>query len=466
MNILHFVRIDRKKKEAVYLQIVFQLINAIQRRLILEGEKLPGTRVIAEKLGVHRKTVVKAIEELQAQGWLETKNRSGTFVSYPIISSEQIEGVFRNETKNQANFTFTKSYLLDSPYAIFKQKSQWNEGRPDYSLAPLEEVNRYYRSAMKRKQVQRTMNDLRYRTNPYFIQQLSYYLNLTKKLHISPENIAISAQNNSLLYAISKILLTKNDLVLVGELGSYKANMLFKQMEANIQTIPVDSNGIIVSEIRKRYKKGEIRLLYLNSMSHYPTTVSMSLERKKEVLQLAEEYDFILLDDNEWEEFVPESTTSSLYKMEGANRLIFVGAFGRMFQTTYQYAYVLGPKDFIQEVEKFLTMLEPQTDKIVQQALGEMIEEGDFFRITKKMSRTYKERLKNFTKQLQTLLSDEVILFSDYHELAVWLPIYHPAKLKEVLAKLKQIGGEVPHYCIYQKGIRIGVLTTVEGIQI
>ena len=80
-----FIRIDRKKEEAVYLQIVFQFINAVRTRLLEEGDRLPGSRKIAEDLQVHRKTVVAALAELQEQGWVMTQANIGSFVSDPEV---------------------------------------------------------------------------------------------------------------------------------------------------------------------------------------------------------------------------------------------------------------------------------------------------------------------------------------------------------------------------------------------
>lgn len=71
INFSRYIRINRKKPEAIYLQIVYQFINAVQRGDLKVGEKIVGSRVLSENIGVHRKTVVSAMEELQAQGWVE-----------------------------------------------------------------------------------------------------------------------------------------------------------------------------------------------------------------------------------------------------------------------------------------------------------------------------------------------------------------------------------------------------------
>src|SRR5699024_12567643 len=75
-----FIKIDRRKSDAVYLQIVYQFIQAVQRGLLSDGNKIPGSRNLCKELGVHRKTIVAALEELQTQGWVTIRRAVGTLV--------------------------------------------------------------------------------------------------------------------------------------------------------------------------------------------------------------------------------------------------------------------------------------------------------------------------------------------------------------------------------------------------
>ena len=79
------ILLERSSGTPVYLQIAHQMINAIQRGVLLTGVQLPGTRVLAETLDVHRKTVVAAYNELDAQGWIEMLPNRGTFVTRKTI---------------------------------------------------------------------------------------------------------------------------------------------------------------------------------------------------------------------------------------------------------------------------------------------------------------------------------------------------------------------------------------------
>ena len=100
------IQIQKASNTPVYLQIANALIQEIKTGRIGPGIKLPGTRAMAQILGVHRKTLVSAYEELDAQGWIEMKPSKGTFTSreLPEINPRQLRASakrtssFPNET--------------------------------------------------------------------------------------------------------------------------------------------------------------------------------------------------------------------------------------------------------------------------------------------------------------------------------------------------------------------------------
>src|SRR5690554_7628188 len=110
------------------------------------------------------------------------------------------------------------------------------------------------------------------------------------------------------LYLISQLLLQPGDLVLVGAPSYFSANMIFHQAGAQIRTIPVDENGLDVEYIRKNFVKNSIRCVYCTPQRHYPTTATLSAERRLELTTLAHEYGFSVIEDD----FRSEEHTSEL----------------------------------------------------------------------------------------------------------------------------------------------------------
>ncbi|MFZ0595513.1 MAG: winged helix-turn-helix domain-containing protein, partial [Flavobacterium sp.] len=75
-----FIQLKPEDATALYLQIVFEFIKAIQTGLLPEGTKLPGTRILCKLLAVNRNTLIKAFQDLELQGWIEILPNKGTFI--------------------------------------------------------------------------------------------------------------------------------------------------------------------------------------------------------------------------------------------------------------------------------------------------------------------------------------------------------------------------------------------------
>ena len=86
VNILlkQLIDFDKSISQPLYIQVSQQIINAIQRQYLSEGTMLPGTRVFAKLLNVHRNTAVAIYDELSSLGWVEIIPNKGTFIFAPV----------------------------------------------------------------------------------------------------------------------------------------------------------------------------------------------------------------------------------------------------------------------------------------------------------------------------------------------------------------------------------------------
>src|SRR5699024_10099056 len=222
------IKIDRRKSDPVYLQIVYQFINAIQRSLLNDGDRIPGSRKLSKELGIHRKTMIAALEELEAQGWVETRPNIGTFVKNLEAEKENIL-IRRSRFTHTSPFHFQENFVLDLPYQEHNCEYYFTDGTPDYRVVQTDEIAQFYSSALKRKAVIRQVSEDSMQGNLFFRQQLSYYLNLTRGFHISEKNLLNSQNKAILLHILSQLLIKGGDTVLVGEFSHFLPNMIFGQ---------------------------------------------------------------------------------------------------------------------------------------------------------------------------------------------------------------------------------------------
>lgn len=442
-----FIQLDRRKKDPVYLQIVFQFIHAVNRNLLTHEDRLPGSRSIAEDLQIHRKTVVAALGELQDQGYLRTVPGVGTFVTIPELHKGDDGGKNRvQQPSEQATFTFKRDFVLDSPVSEIPRQLYFTDGSPDFNTVPLEELGRAYASVLRRE----SKPDELASGNIFFREQLSFYLNVSRGFHLSRSYMLPLSSREQVFTVLSQLILSRGEVVLVEELSFYLANMIFSQVGAKLRTIPVDAEGMDVEYIAAHFKRGEIRAVYINPRSQYPTGVRLSLTRRSRLLELARVLDFVVIEDDvDFEFSIPKEHHNPLMGMEGRERVIYLGAFGRYLPPEFQMYFMIGPRDFIIEGEKYLNIL-GRPRFLMEKALGEIIHQGDIHRYQRKSTKTLRERKEKFAELLRLHLG-EVIEFSVPRSgLAFWIRFNQHVPLALLQEKAHQKGLMIPSLCLYQ----------------
>jgi len=356
--------IDKSLSTAVYLQITQQIINAIQRGILLVGIKLPGSRILAKTLGVHRKTVVAAMQELESQGWLFIQPNVGTYVVNPENQKgKKTKVMFYSSLSaypNQTGFTFKTSDLLslDSNLATTNDLL-CTDGTPDIRLSYYTNLIQGYSASLKRKSVKNKLEVGQFENN-YFRQQLTNYLNLTRGLHILPENILITRSTEMSLFILAQTILSASDLVVVGHLSYYKANMIFQQVGAQLKTIPVDEYGLNIDALEAYVKKQPIRAVYVTPQHHYPTTVTLSAERRLALLELAKQYGFVIIEDDYDSDFqYDKSAMLPLASADLNGMVVYTGTFGKALLPNFRTGFIVAPVNLIKEARKYLHIIYP-----------------------------------------------------------------------------------------------------------
>lgn len=444
------IKIDRTKEDAVYMQIVYQFINAVRRNLLEDGDRLPGSRRIAEELRIHRKTIVAALDELQDQGWVETRPNIGSFVANPELASTNSTKVkFFEQPPQRAPFHFRRELILDNPLPENLERLYFTDGTPDYRVIAVEELVRFYASVLKRKKLANDLPSMA-EGNLYFKDQLSYYLNVSRGFHLSRDFLLPIAGREQVFSILSRLLIKSGDIVLVENLSYFLPNMIFSQAGARIKTVPVDKQGMNIAYIEEHFRPGDLRFVYINPQSQYPTTVGLSESRKTQLLELAQRYDFIVVEDDTYFEFSPaKSKSDSLLRKNAGNRVVYLGAFGGFLDAGFQMNFIIGPKDFLEEGKKYLSIF-GKPNFMLEQALGEIIHQGDIHRYQRKFRKVNNERKELFAQLLQSYFKNQICFDVPYSGLAFWIRFEESFSLTRLQEKARDMGLMIPGICLFQ----------------
>ena len=460
---LSFIQLDRNGKTPIFLQLAQQLINAIQRGYLMPGSKLPGSRTLSELLQLHRKTVIAAYDDLHHQGWIAIQPNKGAYVMDHQTKSKRPydDLVALANYPTETGYTFRQSNVLDDPFEQTTCNYQFNDGLPDIRLTQVRYLSSLYSASMKRKNIHQKISGSNSYDSFYFKEQLSNYLNSSRGLHISKHNLVITRSTEMSLYLIAQLLITQNDVVFVGELSLFTANMIFLRAGANIQTLAIDEHGINIDQLAEKLKSTKVRMVYITPHHHYPTTVTLSAQRRVQLLQLAQEHGFIIIEDDYDYDFQYEkSTVMPLASADLSGMVIYVGSFGKSLAPSFSTGFVVAPRNLINEMQKYMGILDRQGDVVMEQVLGEMIAEGDIHRHLKKSLKVYQERRNNCCALLAKHFGQQLSFEVPTGGLAIWAEWKVPISLLKLAKDCRAKDLFIPKNILYQNrkttAMRIG----------
>ncbi|TQM49731.1 GntR family transcriptional regulator/MocR family aminotransferase [Arcticibacter tournemirensis] len=450
----HIVSIDRDSSTAVYLQIARQLTNAIKQGHLVPGSRLPGSRALSLELKVHRKTVVAAYGELEAQGWIEVSPNRGAYINNIPEQNDPFSSRFGQAPiafASQTGYTFRRSILLDKPQEPNPGWLAFSDGMPDVRLTPTERLTRTYSGIMKRKNNRKYLAYSAVEGNVFYREILAEYLNNTRGLHITKDNILTTRGTQMAIFLTSALLLTPGDLVIVARLGFYESNMIFQHFGASLMQVPVDQDGISVDAIARLCKVNRIRMVYVTPSHHYPTGVTLSEQRRRELLELSEKYGFIILEDNYEHDFHYEGGLPlPIASADQSGMTIHIGSFCKVLAPGLRMGYLVAPPNLIDELGRLRQIVDRQGDATMEQTVAELLAEGEIQRQLKKNQRVYQERRDAFCSLLQSKLNGHVKFASPPGGLSVWTEWDKTLNLMRISKQCMRQGLYLPQTLLYQ----------------
>jgi GntR family transcriptional regulator/MocR family aminotransferase len=262
------IQFQKESETPVYLQIANAVIQEMKKGRVGPGIKLPGTRMMAELLQVHRKTIVRAYEELDAQGWIEMHPSKGTFTSkeLPEINPRSLPGKKEKQTAfpSQTGYAVKQDESIRKPVNTFRGISGFHDG-PDVRLVPVEDIGRAYKSVLVRHTNLKYLSYVDAGGLEKFRKVLSDYLNTSRGLQTTWQNIMITRGSQMGLYLLSLVLFKKGDAIIVGDTNYYYADHTFLKAGMKITRIKVDDSGIDVDAIEKICKRKKFKALFITS---------------------------------------------------------------------------------------------------------------------------------------------------------------------------------------------------------
>ena len=459
------ISIDRRLQQPVYLQIANQLIELITARKLPPETKLPGSRTLADLLKVHRKTIVASYDELLLQGWLESIPKRGTFVHRKLPEFNGLD--FSDQTEQSvlsAGFSYNDHPGLKDPHVV--SDDHWtriNDGISDERLAPVNELARIYRriaaqtASWKHLSYGSTYGDEQLRA------VLVSYLNKTRGLKITKDQLLITRGSQMGIYLSSQLLLNKQDNIVVGRTNYSTADLTFSHHKATIHRVSVDSDGLLTDEIEVLCKQMQIKAVYLTSHHHHPTGVTLSAERRIHLLNLASRYHFAIIeDDYDYDFNYNQAPILPLASHDQGGHVVYIGSVCKTVAPVFRVGYLVAPAAFVDEAARLRRIIDRQGDALLERTFAEFIQTGDLDRHIRKVLKIYKQRRDLICSLLKRELSAYFSFDIPKGGMALWVTLDKKYSWSAVAKAARRYQLEIGHWQRYDRAnsghnaIRIG----------
>ena len=243
-------RISAESGQTLQAQIRQAIVAAILDRQIAASMPLPSCRILAEKLGVARGTVVLAFQQLVDQGFLIARERRGHFVNPEVLATPakpHAEG--RPTSANEIDWKARRQIAAsDMPPPAkhenwIKSSYPFVYGQFDPALFPTAEWRECNRMALAVLEIRNWAADMVDRDDPLLIEQIQARLLPRRGIFANPDEIIVTLGAQNALYMLATLLMGKGSKVAMEDPGYPDARTIFRLAGAEIQPVPVDQSG-------------------------------------------------------------------------------------------------------------------------------------------------------------------------------------------------------------------------------
>ncbi len=391
-----------------------QLYDAI-RQLILDGRasagtRLPSSRVLSDELGVSRNTIVNAFERLAAEGYIESRTGSGTRVARTLPDSMART---RAATRPRAAASVRRraSHRATAIAAIRTRgwSGRLGDVRPfRLGVGAIAEFPMNVWARLNRGWANRGAATMDYDEVAGYAplrEAIAAYLQSARGVVCDASQVIVVNGSQQALDLASRVLLDPGDAVWFEDPGYDGARGAFLAAGARLVPVQIDLHGLNVSAAIER--AGSARLVYVTPSHQFPLGVTMSLSRRRELLQWAGRTGAWIFEDDYDSEFrYTHRPLPALQGLDTNDCVIYSGSFSKVLFPGLRLGYLVVPRGLLQTFlrVRFLTDVHPST--ITQAVLADFIAEGHFERHLRRMRLLYQERQQALVRSARLHLAD------------------------------------------------------------
>ena len=384
------------------------------RQLIVDGalgpgKPLPASRALAASLSVSRDTVEAAYGQLHAEGFIERRVGSGSFVSQ---MSEFTPG--HRQSRRDALARHRAPALSRRGAAVFRgggvremlDPRPFAPGVPETRTFPLALWERLERQVVKEVGTQALAHGDPQGTEP-LRRAIADYVNLERGARATADRVLVLTSSQQAMSLCATMLLDPGDPIFIEDPAYYGARKAFDAAGLDCVPVRVDRQGIAVEQIAAEAR--EVKAVYLTPSHQFPTGATLALDRRLALIEwAARQQAWIIEDDYDSEFHYAGKPTACVQGLDPHDRTIYIGTFTKSLFPGLRIGYVVLPPQLVKPMTAARTLLDGHSAPLPQLTLARFMEGGHFGAHVRTMRGIYAERLDILARLVRTHLGDFV----------------------------------------------------------
>jgi len=373
-------------------------IQQIVAAAILSGrfrpsEKMPSSRKLAAHLGISRITVTLAYNELVADDYLSSSNRSGYFISETAPTSPQLEpnaapSKDKVDWSRALQRTFTGARLVEKLGDWRQYPYPFIYGQADPSLFNQSSWRLCAHQALGKKDFDSLTSDYGERDDPELVSFIARHTLPRRGILARPEQILVTVGAQNALWIVAQILLKQGRVAAFENPGYPGLRDILRHSGSENHAIDVDANGLPPALLPEN-----VDVVFTTPSHQCPTTATMPMARRREMLKLARDREFLIVeDDYEFEMSFLKAPSPALKSLDQDGRVIYVGSFSKSLFPGLRLGYLVGSEPFIRQARALRHSVLRHPPGHIQRTTAYFLALGHYDAMVKQMRDAYHKR--------------------------------------------------------------------------